>query len=122
MLFLNKPIYYLQRSDFNDNGDLVNPVIPKDKPVIIMLQAAFCGYCTQSKPAFQEFANKNAGKVFVATIQADGTEKGEKELSPLLQKIDPDFKGFPSYVKHFKGKKIPHSGGRDVASLTTFAL
>ena len=121
MKYLNKPVAYLQDFDFDKNGNLINEKIKKNKPVIIMIQANFCGYCTQAKPAFQEFANKNSDKVFCATIQGDGTEKGEQELSKRLKKIDPNFQGFPSYIAYKKGEFLKiHDSGRDYDSLVEF--
>jgi thiol-disulfide isomerase/thioredoxin len=121
MKFLNKPVYYLQRSDFDNEGNITNPEIPVDKPIVIMIQAGFCHFCEIAKPAFQEFANSNADKYFIATIQPDGDVKGEREIEPILKKIDPEFMGYPSYVIHYKGKRFPHKGGRDVNSLIEFA-
>ena len=121
MSYLNKPIAYLVDSDIDANGDLCNPQIPKDKPVLLMIQADFCGHCTKAKPAYQEFANKNSGKVFVATIQGDGDQKGEKELGKRIEKIDSSFQGFPHYMLYDKNRKrFTHNGGRDVASLEEF--
>lgn len=121
MKYLNKPVAYLQDFDFDQFGKLINQKISKNKPVIIMIQANFCGYCTQAKPSFQDFANRNSDKVFCATIQGDGTEEGEKELSKRLKKIDPNFQGFPSYIAYKKGEFIKaHEKGRDYESLVEF--
>ena len=129
MDYLEEPIVYLQKSDFDEAGNLVNPKIPKNKPVVIMLMANFCGYCTKAKPAYQEFALKHLGKKFnnfsgdfvVAAIQADGDQKGEKELNSILKKIDPSFQGFPSYVVYKNGKMVKNDiKGRDVKSLEDF--
>lgn len=85
-----------------------------------MLQANFCGYCTDSKPDFQKFANNN--KIFCATIQGDGKEEGEEELSKRLSNIYKDFNGYPTYIgyKNKKSKYKIHNGGRDVKSLNLF--
>ena len=120
MKYLNKPIYYLQRNDFDDNGNLINQNIPKDIPTIIMIQANFCGHCVTAKPAYQELANKMNGKVFFATIQGDGTEPGEKELNDILNKIDLKFKTFPTYIAYYKGNRKVHNGGRSVNDLEKF--
>ena len=123
MKYLNKPVAYLQKSDFNESGELVNPNIPKNIPVIVMVQAEFCGYCTQAKPAFQQFAEKNQGKVFSATIQGDGDMPGEKELGSMLNVIDPTFQGYPAYIKFVNGKRVDKDiKGRDVKSLNDFAF
>ena len=106
MKYLNRPVYYLQVSDFDNEGNLINPQIPKDIPVVIMIQAQFCHYCSQAKPAFQKFANNMEGKVFAATIQPDGEEPGEKELMNLIEKIKPGFVGFPDYVLYIGGKRV----------------
>ena len=121
MTYLIRPIAYLQNSDFDTNGNLDNSKIPKDKLVLIMIQASFCGHCTTSKPAFQEFADKNMDKVFCATIQGDGNEKGERELAKRIEQIHPNFKGYPSYVLYKNNKRLAiHTGGRDVKSLENF--
>ena len=121
MIYLQKPVAYLTDSDFDDNGNLINKKIPNDIPVVIMIQANFCGYCSHAKPAFQEFAIKHEGKVFSATIQGDGTQPGEKELMKKIKKIDPSFKGYPDYVGYKNGKLIKvHTGGRNVSDLENF--
>ncbi len=44
--YFEKPVYYLQRNDFDDNGNLIVPEL-RNKKVIIMIQANYCGHCTQ---------------------------------------------------------------------------
>ena len=122
MEYLNKPVAYLQDQDFDANGNLVNSSIPDNIPVVVMLQAKFCGYCTQAKPALQEFADQNVGSVFVATVQADGDMPGEKELGKRLSKIIPGFRGFPEYVLYKNGKRIDKKiKGRSLQDLNDFA-
>lgn len=118
--FLDYPIGYLQVSDFNSDGKLTNPLIPNDKNVLIMVQGNFCGYCTQAKAAFQDLANE--GKILCMTIQADGTEKGEKELGQMIPSIDKSFRGYPHYILYRNGNYVAtHDGGRDKKSLEQFA-
>jgi thiol-disulfide isomerase/thioredoxin len=120
-IYLTKPIAYLTIKDFDSNGNLINPKL-KDGKVIIMIQANFCGYCTIAKPAFQELAIDNQATFICVTIQGDGKESGEKELNDMIKKIDPTFRGFPSYVGYKNGKYIKsHSGGRTKESLKAFA-
>lgn len=120
--YLNNPVAYLQDSDFDSNGNIKNPVILNSgKPVVIMIQANFCGYCTQAKPDFQNFADKNRNKVFCATIQGDGNEPGEKELSKRIDSIKPGFQGFPDYVLYRNGRRVDKEiNGRDVKNLENF--
>jgi thiol-disulfide isomerase/thioredoxin len=121
--YLNKPVAYLQDSDVDDEGNLINPDIPSDIPVVVILQANFCGYCTQAKPAFQDFANANEGKVFCATVQGDGTEEGEANLSKKLNKMKESFRGYPDYVLYLNGKKVDKEiTGRGVSDLRDFAV
>ena len=122
MIYLKKPVAYLTDKDFDREGNLIQPNIPKDIPVIIMVQAKFCGYCTQAKPAFQEFASKMNGKVFSATIQGDGDQEGEKELGSRIKMIDPSFRGYPHYMAYKHGRYLKtHDGGRSVEDLQKFA-
>ena len=50
---LRRPVGYLEASDFDEAGNLINPTL-MNKPVLIMVQAEFCGYCTKAKPGFQQ--------------------------------------------------------------------
>jgi thiol-disulfide isomerase/thioredoxin len=119
-LYLTKPIGYLTSKDFDSNGNLVNPELA-NKKVVIMIQANFCGYCTIAKPAFQEVANQNQGKCMFATIQGDGNQPDEKELNDMIKKIDPTFRGFPSWVGYKNGKYVKsYEGKRDAKSLQDF--
>lgn len=121
MDYLTRPVAYLDTNDFDNDGNLINPLIPSDKPVFIMFQANFCGYCKLAKPAFQEFAEKNKDKFFVATIQADSQIPEVQQLKEKSQKIYPNLIGFPSYLLYFKGKRIIYNGGRTLQDLQSFA-
>jgi thiol-disulfide isomerase/thioredoxin len=123
MSFLNIPVAYLTDSDIDDGGNIITPQIPSDLPLLLMIQANFCGHCTTAKPALQEFAQKHGNRVVVATIQADGKEPGEMELAQRLSKIYPGFSGFPEYML-FKDKKPykKHDGGRSVEDLEKFVF
>jgi hypothetical protein len=120
MDYLTRPVAYLDGTDFDDEGNLINPQIP-DLPVFIMFQANFCGYCKLAKPAFQEFAVRNQDKIFVATIQADSEIPEVGLLKSKIKKIYPSLTGFPSYLVCYKGQKIVYSGGRKLEDLQKFA-
>jgi thiol-disulfide isomerase/thioredoxin len=122
MTDFTRPIGYLENSDFDSEGTLVNPNIPKDIPVVIMMQASWCGYCQKAKPAFQQFADQNQGKVFCATIQADGVRPSEKALGKRIPSIKKGFRGFPEYVLYKAGSPVDKQiTGRDVEHLKVFA-
>jgi len=107
MKYLNKPVAYLEDQDFTPDGKLVTKDIPKDMPVVVMVQSLWCPHCTDSKPAFQSFANKTNGKVFCTTIQADGTRQSEKKLAEKIQTLFPTFRGFPHYAVYKNGELVP---------------
>lgn len=119
---MNYPVHYLENQDINSQGDLVVPQIPKNMPVVIMVQASWCPHCTNAKPAFQEFAEKYKDKVFVATIQADGERDTEKQLGKRINNIKKTFRGFPDYLLFYNGKMVDKEiGGRSVDDLAKFA-
>jgi thiol-disulfide isomerase/thioredoxin len=123
MKYLNKPVAYLVDTDFDKNGKLINPKIPKDIPVLLMIQANFCGHCTNSKPEFQKLAEHNKNKIFCATIQGDGKEKGEEELGKRLNNIFSGFRGFPEYMLYENGQFVKqHDGGRSSDDLEKFVF
>jgi thiol-disulfide isomerase/thioredoxin len=134
MDYFDLPVYYLQRSDFDDNGYLTNPKL-KNKKVIVMLQANYCGWCKKAKPDFLEAAKhvhqleQNGGtlesqKVVFTTIQADGDQPGESELNEIIGRIKPDFKGFPDYVLFVNGKPSNNNGplGRDSNNIINYVF
>ena len=116
---LYKPIYYLEPQDIDDNGNLSHPFL-QDKTVVCMIQANFCGYCTEAKPAFQAFAENNPDVVCV-TIQGDSEAK--EQLSNKIQAIkNGTFQGYPDYALFKNGKKVNRDiRGRDQRSLRAFA-
>lgn len=121
-VYLNKPVAYLEDQDFDSKGNLIAP-IPAGQPVVVMIQASWCPHCTHAKPAFQEFANKNKGKVFCATIQSDGDRPSEKKLGERIKDIIPSFRGFPEYVLYIDGKRVAKEiKGRGVSDLEAFVL
>ncbi len=119
MSYFDETIAYLEDEDFTSDGKLK---LKPGKPVVIMIQGDFCGYCKQMKPAFQGMAKKMRGKVMCATIQIDGDES-EKKLAKRLSKILPvDYKGVPMVVS-FNGGNFgkEYKGDRGEASLVEFA-
>ena len=120
MDYLTRPVVYLDSTDFDDEGNIINPLIPTDKPIFIMFQANFCGFCKMAKPDFQEFAEKNPN-FFVATIQADSQNPDVANFKNKINKIYPDLVGFPSYMFYAQGKRIIYNGGRSYKDLQTFA-
>jgi len=123
MMFMDEPVHYLENSDFDKDGNLINPDIPKNLPVVIMLQANFCGYCTSAKSAFEEFAKENTDRVFAATIQGDGNVRDEAPLGKRLNTIKKKFRGFPDYVLYINGKRVEKEiGGRSKVDLEKFTF
>ena len=121
MEYLTPPVAYLDTNDFDDDGNLINKqLLDSNLPVFIMIQAIFCGHCTKAKPWFQEFAQKNVGKVICCSIQGDSDMKSVKELSNRLNKICSEFVGYPTYVVFNKNKKIKYTSGRKTEDLQSF--
>lgn len=112
------PIAYLERIDFNENGDLVGAA--GNKPVFIMIQGSYCGACTAAKPVFQQLANQ--GLVACMTIQVDGEREGEKELHTILNNIYPNLSTIPNYILYLdRSRKIPYKGSpTDINEMTHF--
>ena len=121
MEYLTPPVAYLDTTDFDEDGNLINKqLVESNLPVFIMIQAIFCGHCTRAKPWFQEFAQQNVGKVICCSIQGDSDMKSVKELTGRIHKICPDFVGYPSYVVFNKNEKMRYKGGRKTEDLQSF--
>jgi thiol-disulfide isomerase/thioredoxin len=109
-------IPHLEDEDFDNSGKLKIQGL-----VIVMIQGDFCGYCTQMKPAFQAFADKNKGKLTAATIKTDGN-KSEKALAGKMSKSIEGYRGVPTIIGYKNGLfSGMHTGGRDIDSLQQFS-
>jgi thiol-disulfide isomerase/thioredoxin len=113
-------IPYLEDSDINPDASLKSHV-NNGKPVVMMVQGNYCGWCLKAKPDFQKLAEQVPNVVLV-TVQTDGGPN-DKKASQMLSAVNkspgvPAFLGFNSQGKFVK----THDGGRDVQSLKQFAL
>jgi thiol-disulfide isomerase/thioredoxin len=100
MLFNSPNVIYLEQSEFDSNLNLSSPLLNRysGQPLlsgltIVMIQGNYCGYCTKMKPMYQQVADELVSSgIDFATIQIDGTQRGEEIfgnsefLSPLLGK------------------------------------
>ena len=120
--YLNKPVAYLETTDFDKHGNLIASGIPRNIPVVIMLQSSWCPHCTSAKTDFQAFAHATEGSVFCATIQVDGDRDSEKALGKRVKTLKPKFRGFPDYLLYKNGKRIDRDiQGRSVPHLRDFS-
>lgn len=113
-------VAYLEIQDFNSDGSLKS-YVGNGKPVLLMGQGNYCGYCKMAKPALQQFANSQ-NQVVVATILCDG-DQPEKEASEFFKVWNPQHRGIPSYFGFSSNGKFKanHGVGRDVKSLENFS-
>jgi len=113
-------VAYLEIDDFNSDGSIKSH-INNNKPVVLMLQANFCGYCKKAGPALSQFA-KESPDLLVATIVTDG-EPSEKACSKLIKLWNPNHRGVPDYMGFSPDGKFSklHTGGRGVEDLKKFA-
>lgn len=113
-------VSYLEDSDLNPDGSL-KPHVNNGRPCVVMVQGAFCGYCTKAKPDYQKLAHRSQ-KVAIVTVQIDGGPS-EKSAGTMLTKVDKSYRGVPHYMGfNSQGKYVrTHTGGRDMASLEQFA-
>ena len=117
MKYLTKPIVYLEDSDFDSKGNLTQ--VDPSRPVFILLQSLKCYHCTNAKPAFQEFAEKNPS-ILCATIQIDSPQMTPEFLNKIDSHIYPNLVGFPSYIAYFNGRKTVYNGDRSVQNMEQF--
>ena len=57
-------VAYLEDSDLDKNGNIINPDIPCNMPVLIMMQASWCPHCKHAKPEWDSFVKENESKTF----------------------------------------------------------
>ena len=116
-LLVNVP--YLEISDVSQDGTL-KPHVGNGKPVVLLLQGNFCGYCTKAKPDFQKFASQ-VQRVTAATLQSDGgpnDSAAAQVLSSVVRNSGvPAYAGFDSRGKFVKME----TGARSLDWLQDFA-
>jgi len=112
-------VAYLEFEDFNSDGSLKS-YVGRGKPVVLMAQGNFCGYCQKAKPAYKDFANNS--NVVVASLEIDGTAS-EKQASKFLKKWDSTYRGVPWYGGFNSNGKFAgvHKGGRDTGAVMGFS-
>ena len=136
MKHLNYPIFYLDNEDIDSNGNLSHSDIPKNVPVLIMIQSPNCHWCKKAKPEYQKFAN-NYGYylrsnpnykslhdkykdnliqevAFVTTIDSEDVD------SSIFNKIDDSFQGFPHFIVYHNNKRYTYTGDRTSNGLKKF--
>jgi|OpeIllAssembly_1097287.scaffolds.fasta_scaffold28906_2 thiol-disulfide isomerase/thioredoxin len=116
-MYLLRPIGYLEKSDFSENGELLGPL--NNIPVFIMIQGSYCGACTNAKPAFQQLANE--GMIQCMTIQLDGDRQTEKDIKSIIHRIYPDLEGIPGYILYLgNNRRVPYIGTRSTEDMRNF--
>jgi thiol-disulfide isomerase/thioredoxin len=84
---MNYPVPYLENHDFDSRGNLIQTSL-KDKPLMIMVQASWCGACQMTKPVFEQFAKM--GLLNTAYIQVDGSRPSQLSLAERVNTIAPE--------------------------------
>lgn len=112
-------VVYLESSDFTPNLSLKSSV-GKGKPVVVMFQGNFCGYCTTAKGDFSAFCQESQNAMG-CTLQID--DPSAKEVAGKLSSLDKNYRGVPTYFGFDRtGKYVKtHQGGRDKVALIEFA-
>lgn len=112
-MYLHPPVLYLEPKDFTDKGTLRHF---KNKTCIVMVQSNLCAHCTDAKPYFQNFAERNKNVVCL-TIEGDDNDN----MVNIVSKIKPTFKGFPDYLLYKNNQFVDREiNGRTEASLIEF--
>uniref|UniRef100_H2Z5S1 Thioredoxin domain-containing protein n=1 Tax=Ciona savignyi TaxID=51511 RepID=H2Z5S1_CIOSA len=84
----------------------LNKLIKKNKPMLVMFYAPWCGYCKRFKPVFSEAATELKGEVILAGLDAEGN----KDAQSIRQTYN--ITGFPKTLYFDKGKRqFEYSGG-----------
>lgn len=100
---------YLEDEDVDQKGNLINPEIPTNVPIILMIYASWCPHCEHFLPTMNQFAEQNRDKVCVLAIQADDSRPSVQALASRIKTMYPDFRGFPTILKFKNGKRVKNA-------------
>ena len=87
-------IYFLNDASFSSDRKMLVPEL-KNKVVLIMAQASWCGHCQRAKPEFQKAVDKWCQKPGVAFATIDGSQDSTESEKALLARLDVE--GFPTF-------------------------
>lgn len=114
-------IAYLEGKDVNDDGSL-KPHVGNGRPVLVMVQGNFCGWCTKAKPEFQKLLDN--GKFVIATVQTDADDPnyGDSSANVKISKVNKS-PGVPSFLLFDRNGRYvsSHNGDRTAEALSAFA-
>ena len=114
----NQHVSYLEDEDFDSNGRIL---LDLEKPLIVMLQGEFCGFCREMKPSYQDAAEKSKNIAYFSTIQMDGDESEKKLAKRFGDIVGMEIPGVPSvYAILPNGSAKEYSGDRSTGSLCEF--
>lgn len=95
-----------------DDSNFETEVLQSDLPVLVDFSAVWCGPCQRQHPEVEKFADRNAGKVKVCTIDIDDAPNVTSQFS---------IKGVPSLLLFHNGKKLGYRVGlTSAAALDVF--
>jgi thiol-disulfide isomerase/thioredoxin len=117
-------LYYLEPNDLDmDNKMIKIPNSLKDKLMLIMIKAKWCGHCNNTNPKFIEAAKKSLkNDKDVLFCFADVTaDFGSDKTQNLPSKFFDGFRGYPHLVLFKNGKEVAkYDGNRSPESLLEF--
>lgn len=106
-------IYFLHDEALSADGRLL---LDTGKPVMVMVQADWCGHCKRAKPAYQQLADECSSTVTCATVNA-GSDSSDSEKA-LVKRLG--VRGFPTFLLYVNGvKKDIDIKSRDVEGFKT---
>ena len=93
----NENVIYLEQHDLE--GSKLSPQIleiANQRPVLVMIQAGFCGHCQDAKPEFQKCADNNTD-ILHCTIVSDGSDSEQGIAQDIGSKVE-QYDGVPTFM------------------------
>ncbi len=126
-------VIHLDQSSFNQNGVLTSNQKNSNGNklfsglTVVMIQGAFCHYCTEFKPAFAQVAQNLSKYGDFATIQIDSQDANKqlfRDGNLVNSLLGFQIQGVPVVMRFYQGKPWggPYNGPRDAQHLQEWVL
>jgi len=107
-----KHVWYLEEKDFNKKGTFINKEKnPYNYPIVIMVQASWCGACKAMRPYYAKFAEKVDDDDMPILVTTADTGENPQMVDLLDTFENVDIRAYPTLILYVNNKVFKVQAG-----------